>query len=280
MKLEDLLHLPGALVSQTVRRVSGPRWPEWEASSVLELGDAKAPDAGCACGNADLRVVGKLGTGRAPQLVQFSSPPSPGGLCRQPRPGTPVTERVRSLKGARRPQGRSGRGAARRDPGAAPEARRCSSLVPRSPGPRLQRCLSPAPTPPLAAQLPTAPGWRRMACAVIFPSCREGAGGRSLLGTVPRAGQSGEGAIRSKVAQKSGLEERPWAFSRDVVWSVSAFSGRGSFQGPGQLEVCCALNSGVCFCCCLMSQWKERGLRVPQPWAPIRSAELLLCDLL
>lgn len=158
---------------------------------------------------------------------------------------------------------------------------RRGGVAPWSPGPRVPGCsaLSLQP-PPLAAQLPTAPGWRPMPCAVIFPSCREGAGGRSLRGAVPRAGQSGEGAIRSKVAQKSGLEERPWAFSRDVVWSVSAFSGHGSLQGPGQLEVCCALNSGVCFCCCLMSQWKERGLRVPQPWAPIRSAELLLCDLL
>lgn len=44
VKLGDLLHLPGALVSRTVRSLSGPRWPEREAFSALELGDAKAPE--------------------------------------------------------------------------------------------------------------------------------------------------------------------------------------------------------------------------------------------
>lgn len=104
---------------------------------------------------------GGSGTDTAPRSsFQSSSSPSPGGLCRQLRPGTAITELVRNLKDSQRPQARSRRGAARRDPGAGPEARRWSS------GSLGGSCGAPHPTPPHptpapAAQLPTAPGWRR-----------------------------------------------------------------------------------------------------------------------
>lgn len=61
--------------------------------------------------------------------------------------------------------------------------------------------IPPHPTPlapPPAAQLPTAPGWRRTACAVLFPSCRKWAGSRGLQGAGLRAGPSGGGGGQVK----------------------------------------------------------------------------------
>ena len=178
------------------------------------------------------------GTDTAPRSsLQFSSP-SPGGLCRQPRPGTAITELVRNLKDARRPQARSVRGAARRDPGAGPEARRWSSGVP---GWELRRSPS-HPTPPRS------PHPRRRSCRQLlgggerlvqsfFLPVGSGLGAGVCRGLDCGRGRAEEAAVRSKVAQSSRLEERPRACSRDAFRSVSAISGRGSTLPHGPPRV-------------------------------------------
>lgn len=123
----------------------------------LELGDAR-PNGACLHGNVHLWVIRQLGAGRALQLILVLFSSSPGVLLRQPSLGITIGKSVRSLRDAWLPLGRIRRGAAKRSPGARPEARRGGVAfrfpglqVPRSPAralpsvpsqlcPRLRSC--------------------------------------------------------------------------------------------------------------------------------------------
>lgn len=111
-------------------------------------------------------MAGNLGLIQPP-AAHSSPPPLPllGGGC------AAITELVRNLKDSQSPQARSRRGAARRDPGAGPEARRWSS------GSLDGSCGAPHPTP----QRP-----RRRSCRQLLGGgerpCRKGAGSRVCRG--------------------------------------------------------------------------------------------------
>lgn len=139
------------------------------------------PDGACTQGNPHLRVMREIGAGRALQLVLVLSSLS-GRAAQAAKARDSCREKREEPQRRRLPQGRSPRGAARRDPGSWPEAPRCSFQVPGSPSPRPRLSLLPPPS--------SAPGYAAAdsswvtanACAAIFPSCREGAGSRSLEG--------------------------------------------------------------------------------------------------
>ena len=114
----------------------------------------------------------------------------------------------------------------------------------------------PRPAPPPAAQLPTAPGWRRTACAVLFLPVGRGLGAGVCRGLDCGRGRAEEAAVRSKVAHSSRLEERPRACSRHPsgLCQTSRAVGPlfptvlpGSFQGPGWFSLSSAAHETAVF---------------------------------
>lgn len=176
---------------------------------------------------------GGSGTDTAPRSsFQSSSSPSPGGLCRQLRPGTAITELVRNLKDSQRPQARSRRGAARRDPGAGPEARRWSS------GSLGGSCGAPHPTPPHTGSGGAAADSSWVAARL----CRKGAGSRDCRGL-----DCGRAEWRRRRSGRRWRSHPAWRRGREHLLGMSfglcqpsRAAGPlfptvllGSFQGPG-----------------------------------------------
>lgn len=139
---------PWSWASQTVRKVGGgPGWPQ-RFLHLLERGDAKSPDRARTLVNAPLWIMLERGTGRAMQLsaVLLSDRVVQAARARDSCGETP--ENHRRHRGSRKEE--AGRRIARRDPGAGPEACRCSSQVPRPPDPRPRLPPRPSlPCPPL-----------------------------------------------------------------------------------------------------------------------------------
>lgn len=174
------------------------------------------PDRACTQGNPHLWVMREIGAGRALQLILVLSSLS-GRAAQAAKARDSCRGKHEEPQRRRLPQGRSPRGAARRDPGSWPEAPRCSFQVPGSPSPRPRLPLLPPPSSALGYTAADSSWVTANACAVIFPSCRGwglGAGvWRGWDSTVlqfPRLGRR-EGQLRSQVVQKLGLEgPGPW----------------------------------------------------------------------
>lgn len=140
---------PWVSASQTMCQKGG--WAAWPQRSLplLEL-DAKASDGAFTPGKSHLWVMRELGTGRATQLLAVLLPSLFGKAVQAAEARHSCRETHEEPQ--RRPASRkeeAGRCVARRDPGAGPEACRCSSAIPHLRVPvSPTEALSPAPPHP------------------------------------------------------------------------------------------------------------------------------------